>query len=1067
MLCEAPQGVTFHFSVQVNEEMNSEDLLLEFIRQYSGLDSRDRAITARDTAGWQWLGVPQTATSADVQRGYVLVRVTDRTLSPVSDNERRAIRRTVAGMAPQERDELHAETDRRFWNQTNYRRNERLGTSADDRRMSEYWLHVRDRLVQTRQSILELPEHVRELLFDPSASRRLSPTDYEIALRVGQKLASMSAVELTQWQSRITASTDDWLRFEASLDAYLESEAGHRRERLELGRLSARLYGLEALYELRKQYRRLTRVPSVDEFGVRDTAFIEARADLRNELEEALHQNGFSSLSDFDTAIENWRQGFERETVRVADRMLDQLDHVFYVAQERYGNAGHASELALAVSASGASEHFARSDREASRSIGLMRPRSAMNESPIDEAGAFAAASASAEASSAGRSAVQDLSATHPVLSMPDFPHRDLANAAPQHVQSLMLDYIRNHRNAIRETRTEIHSTPSFIYRLDALIAASREAQGIEANSILDLIIRDHISDRQITALLEGVAVAALALALTVATLGGGALAVGAGAAAFGIGTWQAIDAFKTYVREQNAHDAQLLSEDPSIAWLVLACVGAAADLGAAVAAVRTIRPAALALNESGDVLRFRDAVEALPDLDRRIQRAVVRGAEAQAEIRRQVQAIVAIGHRANEALGVGIEGGYRLMIIAWHGARRGLARFEQFLAELQQARIVSRISELSPTELRFLRDQFDEGLRRAIDGFVPRSAMSAELRAAAPAEVIDEAAAFGRSLGLEDDTALSVLESQARLAREVDATAVSPENLRRAMRQRANDAPDLHTGEALFAEHIADETRRGVRAAPEELTASPSAGRGGYREAQLSGDIGEASEAAGAGARALPPTYAQHITRDTREDLRAIFGTHGEDALRVFTDRLQLPANGLRQVEVPTAEGMRIVDRLFEDGGNIVLREIKRYPNQVLTRTSRIGEELGKDLAILERYPYAIVDWHLIGRVQGRFLDELIDLTARFPGRFRIVLADTNILRSFPRGSLSRGSEASTLLARDLATLTNQSETVVTWSIANRRIATNFLADLRAAEARFPGRFVLHARNITEVPTP
>jgi hypothetical protein len=332
----------------------------------------------------------------------------------------------------------------------------------------------------------------------------------------------------------------------------------------------------------------------------------------------------------------------------------------------------------------------------------------------------------------------------------------------------------------------------------------------------------------------------------------------------------------------------------------------------------------------------------------------------------------------------------------------------------------------------------------------------------------MDEAAAFGRSLGLEDDAVLDVLESQARLAREADPAAVTPEALQAAMRERVDLAPDLRGRSAELAETMAEDVSAAGRGAPhEELSPATGTGGGGYSRAQLSGDVGEATEAAGAGAQSLPPTYAQHLSRATRDDLREIFSSYGEDALRVFTDRLSLPADGLRQVEIPTAEGLRIVDRMFEDGGNIVLREIKRYMHQVLTRTPRITQELAKDVAILNRYPYAVVDWHLIGQVRGDFLDELIELTTQFPGRFRVAFADTRVLRSFPRGALSRGSEAANALTRDLATLAREPEAAVAWTISRRRIDADFLADLRAAETQFPGRFELTLNNITEVPTP
>lgn len=156
--------------------------------------------------------------------------------------------------------------------------------------------------------------------------------------------------------------------------------------------------------------------------------------------------------------------------------------------------------------------------------------------------------------------------------------------------------------------------------------------------------------------------------------------------------------------------------------------------------------------------------------------------------------------------------------------------------------------------------------------------------------------------------------------------------------------------------------------------------------EAMFSGDLGEGMEAAGAGAGRLPQTYAQRFSAATREDLRRIFTEFGDGALREFVNRLNLPPGGLRQVEIPTAAGLRRVDRLFTEGGQIVLREIKNYPRAILDHTARIAEELEKDMAILARFREARVDWHITGNISNEFLLELQMLEAEFAGRFRII---------------------------------------------------------------------------------
>ncbi len=156
--------------------------------------------------------------------------------------------------------------------------------------------------------------------------------------------------------------------------------------------------------------------------------------------------------------------------------------------------------------------------------------------------------------------------------------------------------------------------------------------------------------------------------------------------------------------------------------------------------------------------------------------------------------------------------------------------------------------------------------------------------------------------------------------------------------------------------------------------------------EAQFSGALGEGMEAAGEGAAMLPKTYAQKFSPANRDDLRSIFTDRGADALEEFVRRLELPPEGLAQVEIPTSAGFRKVDRLFRDSANIVLREVKHYASATLTRTERITQELNKDIAILGSFGDALVDWHITGNISQDFLHELEILSMELNGRFRIV---------------------------------------------------------------------------------
>ena len=671
-----------------------------------------------------------------------------------------------------------------------------------------------------RQAIDELPEHVRDILFRDEGRHQLSPPYYAMVLRVGQKLASMSAVELADWRSRTTAMTQDWASFEASIDAYLATEAERYREQIEIARTAARLSGLEELYELRVQLRDVERQSPVRSGrGVVDPYIIRRRRELLRRVQEALGQAGFSSMAEFDAAIAAWRTSFERETVRVSDVLLDRFDHTLFLFQRRYADPAQATALAEAIAASGAQHHFEFSASQRARAVALSDPEGGLAENWQS----MYLERIAGEARARGEAAMQNISADHPILAIPDFPRERLARAPSGEVQSILLDYITEHRESVHSTRGSIHSDTDLIYKLPPLLEASKQAQGITPNSIYERIIRDHISIQGLTALVGGIALAIITVALTIATFGTGTLAAAAGVAAFGLSAWQAVDAFQDYMRETIAAEAQLLSEEEvsSVAWLVIAVVGAAADLGAAAAAIRAIRPAALALNELGDMSAlgaFRQEVNELVGVSSRIKNAMNRAAEAEAA---QWAAIRTIGFRANEIFSASTETGVRLMLIAWYRARQGFLRFEQFLSELRRVNIISDV--LDPSERTALLCMHEEALRRLTEGFLDPSSLSSELRAALSSTEIDDAAAFGRLLGLDDDAAAEVLEIQARVAREAgDPDALSPEALRTAMRRasgRISETAPTGSAAGEIAEVIEEQTTPPGRS----LTYAPS----------------------------------------------------------------------------------------------------------------------------------------------------------------------------------------------------------------------------------------------------
>jgi hypothetical protein len=203
-------------------------------------------------------------------------------------------------------------------------------------------------------------------------------------------------------------------------------------------------------------------------------------------------------------------------------------------------------------------------------------------------------------------------------------------------------------------------------------------------------------------------------------------------------------------------------------------------------------------------------------------------------------------------------------------------------------------------------------------------------------------------------------------------------------------DPPSRGIGDAAFGDELMGVLDNPVASGMDEAVPIIERVPGRASEAQFSGDLGEGLEIARSGATAMPPTYASRFSRATREELRRIFSTYGRDALQEFVRRLELGPSGLRQVEIPTGggtgSGLRRVDRLFLDGETIVMREVKRYPSAVLDETPRIADELAKDVAAIQQYDGARVEWDITGNITDAFLEELRLLEATSEGRFVLV---------------------------------------------------------------------------------
>ncbi len=253
-----------------------------------------------------------------------------------------------------------------------------------------------------------------------------------------------------------------------------------------------------------------------------------------------------------------------------------------------------------------------------------------------------------------------------------------------------------------------IEGKPELIYKMDKLMPQFYARQGIRPGSVHDMILQDKMRSDAILKLVKGIALALVSIALAVVTFGTATpaiIAAGAAVAGVGIGVYSALDEYEEYTDQKSLADVGLAS-DPSIVWLVVACVGAGLDAAAAVSAVRALAPAAKALDAGGDLAGFTKAVRALEEANQ-IEARVARAAEKAAAARKGLseasdELLKTMGGKLYSFPGPLADPDVYAAVIkmARQAIKTAAYDLQKFLEELKLLRVKAGLGELTPEEL-------------------------------------------------------------------------------------------------------------------------------------------------------------------------------------------------------------------------------------------------------------------------------------------------------------------------------------------------------------------------------
>jgi tetratricopeptide (TPR) repeat protein len=598
-----------------------------------------------------------------------------------------------------------------------------IGQSADMERVK----HVLTTTTETipmevqgtdEQAIAELPERIRDVLFNENATRSLQPGEYPMLLSIARKLMELSDTELEAFRARSVGTTTSLATFEASVDRYIAEMRQRREVGQERKRTKQQLNGLDKVYLQYLSYVSMqntastlsavseataqsgTSSPGAEAAGMSIATQITANK-MADELTANLQPHDFKSITEFEQAIHEFERAFRDETVLIGREMLDRYEHVLYEQEQRYQKTKETT--ALHKDLQPARQHF-------QQAIDIRKEHAQTPWTPDEMAEQSYWSGQFQQERAQGRAAVTALSDTHPLLPGMDPPQKEeLALASETDIQSVMLSYIRDRRSDVQKTRRNLASTPEMVYDLDTLLQTSFQQQGVRPGSIYQSIIEHHIRDTAIERAMINLAIAVFAIAAGVVSGGTGTVAVLGATAALGVGAYQAFEEYKRYEMMSAAHGAQLLTDDPSFAWVVVALVGVGLDLAAVGSAMRTLRPAVEVFNESGDLVALEKQLAQLTQVEERIRRSVVRAAKAEAEARAAWKSVLRPPAALRAVIIPGAEEFARLVYAVYLSIKRGIFEFELFVKTREAVDLIGDITKLAPEELTSLKAAYTQ----------------------------------------------------------------------------------------------------------------------------------------------------------------------------------------------------------------------------------------------------------------------------------------------------------------------------------------------------------------------
>ncbi|WP_299452860.1 hypothetical protein [uncultured Microscilla sp.] len=491
-------------------------------------------------------------------------------------------------------------------------------------KQSEKILRIEHNKQATHHQMFLIDETTGEII---DTNTDTSPVNQESMgiMRVGQMLS-------TAWFGKTA-----WIT--ATFDGPGSEQERRLEEKLQRNRLKGRLKGMEAAYLKYRQYKKLNKYKintdrrSLDSHNPGLTEN-KAYALVEGQLESLLKSGGYSSIQTFEKDIQAFERAFVKESYQVALDALDAYQMLLHKEEKRYKNPSEAADLEQKVAKTKAKSLYTQARKGESAfnisSFGVDKYTSASTRSMR--------ASVSSDASekrSEAENQMKALGKKHPLLKNQDFNREGLTTASS--TQDFMLKYIADRYESVQTIRKKIledqqRKDPKLIYKLDLLLEQVYKNEGISKGSIYHQIISDRKATIEFDEMFGKVALAIIAIGLGVISFGGGTIGAVAGAGALGLSTYDAFVEFQEYETKHAAYGAKMYSKDATMAWAIVALIGAGLDAAGLKTAIKSISPAVDAFNKTGNVARLEKSLKRLKSIDDKVQRNIVRAAKLRAK---------------------------------------------------------------------------------------------------------------------------------------------------------------------------------------------------------------------------------------------------------------------------------------------------------------------------------------------------------------------------------------------------------------------------------------------------